>query len=416
MGVEQSREQAFDSILRTRAVESVFQPIIELATGRTIAYEALARGPVGSGFVHPEAMFAHATKVGRLPELDWICRAAASDAALAGGFPPDVPLFINVEPAASRTPCPEDLAEVVGAARQRLQVVVEVTERSLDSDPAGLLAAVAELRSHGHRIALDDVGSDNLSQNLMSLLRPDVIKLDRRITQGRISPHTLAVVNAVMAEAERTGATILAEGIESRDHEAAAASMGAALGQGWLYGRAGALPSRFPRPTTQIPRLAVAAPSRATPFEVARRRRAPTPASELMLAGLSRHMEDKGTSVTVPAVLLATFRQAANFDDQLRQRYARLAGRGILTAVYATDMPADPAPHIRGCTLQRDDPMAQEWNIVVLGSYFAGGLFARPRRRPQSRHDRSFDVIVTYERNLILEAARSLIGRLPPLP
>jgi EAL domain-containing protein (putative c-di-GMP-specific phosphodiesterase class I) len=401
VGVTQSREQAFDLILRSRAIECVFQPIIDLPTGRTVAFEALARGPAGTGFVSPDALFSYAAGVGRLAELDWVCRAAASRAALAADLPPDVPLFVNVEPAASRTRCPEDLADVIRTASQRLHIVVEVTERSLDTDPAGLLAAVAALRGHGHRIALDDVGSD---------------KLDRKITQGRITPHVLAVVNAVLAEAERTGATILAEGIETVAHEVAALSMGATLGQGWLYGRAAALPARFPTSTVDIPRLTVSAPTAGTPFEVARTRRPSTQASEPMLAALSRHLEEKATAVSAPAVLLATFQRAANFDDLLRQRYASLAARGILTAVYAADMPAQPGPRIRGCPVIDDDPMAEEWNVIVMGSYFAGGLFARPQPQQTGERDRVFDVIVTYERNLILEAARSLIGRLPPLP
>ena len=416
----QSREQAFDLILRTRAIECVFQPIIDLSTGATIGFEALARGPAGTIFQYPDALFSHAAQVGRLPELDWVCRAAASRAALAADLPPDVPLFMNVEPAASRTRCPEDLADVIRIASQRLHIVAEVTERSLDRDPAGLLAAVADLRGHGHRIALDDVGADNLSQTMMSLLRPDVIKLDRQITQGRITPRMLAVVNAVVAEAERTGATILAEGIETVEHAVAAASMGATLGQGWLYGRATGLPAefpraQFPRATADMPRLMVSAPAAGTPFEVARTRRPPTRASETMLAALSRHLEEKGTAMSAPAVLLATFQRAANFDKPLRQRYASLAARGILTAVYAADMPTEPGPRVRGCALTDDDPMAQESNVIVLGSYFAGGLFAKPRPRQTGEPERVFDVIVTYERNLILEAARSLISRLPPL-
>ena len=125
-----------------------------------------------------------------------------------------------------------------------LQIVAEVTERSVASDPAGLIAAIEELRAHTNRIALDDVGSDAASQAMMSLIRPDVIKLDRAVVQGPDSPDVHAVVDAVLAEAKRTGAVILAEGIETPRHLDTAKAMGATLGQGWLFGHPGPLPKR----------------------------------------------------------------------------------------------------------------------------------------------------------------------------
>lgn len=292
--------------------------------------------------------------------------------------------------------------------------MAEVTERSVTADPAGLLAAVTELRAHGHRIALDDVGADHSSQAMMSLLRPEVIKLDRRIIQGPTTPAVSAVVNAVLAEAEHTGAVILAEGIETAGHAETARAFGATLAQGWLYGRPGPLPDRFTANPIILPRDTTAANDAATPFDVARAHRPAGQATKRTLFALSRHLEDKGVTATEPTVLLATFQHARYFDDRTRHRYARLAGSSIFTAVYATDMPTQPAADVRGCPLNGDDPLTAEWNVIVIGSHFAGGLFARQLPFDGDDPDRPFDLIISYDRATVLAAARPLIQRIRP--
>ena len=123
--------------------------------------------------------------------------------------------------------------------------MIEVTERALASHPANLLPKIEELRRHGIGIALDDVGADPRSLALMPFLRPDVIKLDLSLIQGGRSGAVAATHNAVSAYAERTGALVVAEGIETERHAERARAMGATVGQGWLFGRPGPLPATF---------------------------------------------------------------------------------------------------------------------------------------------------------------------------
>ena len=149
-------------------------------------------------------------------------------------------LFVNVEPVSFGSLCPPDLAGAIGAASGR-RTVLEVTERMVGRDPAGMLAAVEGARQDSMGIALDDVGADPASLAMMPLIRPDVIKLDLSIIQGRTTLDVATVVNAVMAEAERTGAAILAEGIETERHVRVAQAMGATLGQGRFFGSPGPL-------------------------------------------------------------------------------------------------------------------------------------------------------------------------------
>ncbi len=404
---------AFDAVLSGGLIHAVYQPIVALGSGRTAGYEALARGPAGE-FASPDALFRHAAQVERVAELDWACGSAAFRGALAAGLPRRLPLFVNVEPVTTRTPPPPEVLAVHEAALARLQVVVELTERSLAADPASLLSTILELRRRSIRIALDDVGADPTSLAMMPLLSPDVIKLDRSIVQGRVTPSVSAVVNAVLAEAERTGAAVLAEGIETPHHLAIARSMGATLGQGWLFGRPGPLPDTFGQADLVLAQVDAPTATAATPFEVARKHRPVIRTTKQMLKCLSRHLENKCLQLAEPAVLLATFQQIRNFDEHARRRYHELAERCVFTAVYGQGMPAHPAEGIRGGPLRADDPLAGEWTVVVLATHFAGGLFACDRGGPGAHDDREFDFVLTYDRDLVIEAAQPLLHRLVP--
>ncbi len=122
-----------------------------------------------------------------------------------------------------------------------------MTERAVAARPAELLTTVARVRELGWGFALDDVGADSASLAFMPFLLPDVIKLDLDLVQGVPTRATAEVMHAVNAHAERSGAWVLAEGIETEAHLTAARALGATLGQGWMYGK----PATEPVPTTQ---------------------------------------------------------------------------------------------------------------------------------------------------------------------
>ncbi len=292
-------------LIRDGSLRAVYQPIIDLAEGRTVGYEALARGPVGSTLEMPDALFAAAREEGILGPFDRACREHALAEALDQGMGHDELLFLNVEPDGLES---EGVLDRIGEdGLGRISVVVELTERALASRPSEVLAAVHWLRERGCRIALDDVGVDPRSLGLMPFVAPEVIKLDRDLTQDRM-PTALAarVINAVRAEAERSGAVILAEGIETEAHLCRALAMGAKLGQGWLFGRPGPLDlaaARDPRPawapgfSSALPRRAAEDRDRRTPFE-----RITEPGSVLvgdkrLLLALSRQLEQEAFAV-----------------------------------------------------------------------------------------------------------------------
>ena len=189
----------------------------------------------------------------------------------------------------------------------RLRVVVELTERALTDRPADVLAAVAWLRDHGCGIALDDVGVDERSLALMPFLAPDVIKLDMSLIHARgASPAAARVLNAVAAEAERSGALLLAEGIETEEHLARARALGATLGQGWLFGRPGALPADAAATDVDgLPPSGCEDLPSGTPFELIADRRKLRRGDKRLLLALSRQLEGPTISVTPARTAIA---------------------------------------------------------------------------------------------------------------
>ncbi|MBG0564226.1 sensor domain-containing phosphodiesterase [Actinoplanes aureus] len=405
--------QHIHDLLDLRAVTPVFQPLIDLATGRVVGYEALSRGPAGSPWESPAALFAAARAAGREAELDWICRAVAYRAALAAGFGPELTLFVNMEPTAWRAGCPADLVPIFDAARDRLRVVTEMTERAIAADPAALLSAAESCREAGWGVALDDVGADPMSLALMPFVHPDVVKLDMGLLHAPDDPATARVVAAVSAYAETSGAVVLAEGIETARHLAVARTMGATVGQGWHFGRPAPLPETTPA-AARLPLLPAPARGDRTPFEIVSAVRPVTRTTKAQLMPLSRHLEALAGSGPEPPVLLACFQEARHFTAHTAARFQRVAAHSPLVAALGIGLPAEPAPGVRGASLG-DDRLRGEWNVIVVGPHRAAALVARDLGDNGPEADRRFDFALTHDRGLAAEAARSLLHQLAPV-
>jgi EAL domain-containing protein (putative c-di-GMP-specific phosphodiesterase class I) len=399
------------------SVNPVYQPIVDLMSGDVVAFEALARGPAGSPLESPVALFAHARTLGLEQQLDLECQALAMRGALRRRLPAAIPLFVNAEPNWLHVPWPHHLTMILEQARDRLQIVVEITERALVADPANLLGAVERIRDAGWGIALDDVGADPASLALMPFIEPDVIKLDLRLIQERTNTEIAGIVNAVIAQAERTGALILAEGIETEEHRARAVAMGATLGQGWLLGRPAALPDQLPAPPLRPPgrELTFTRPhpdTPTTPFDLAREALETRPAAKRLLLPMSLHLERHALRTSEAPVLLAAFQNAGHFTPATLARYESLAAHCSLIGVMGHAMKALPATGVRGASLNADDPLCGEWTVCVVGPHFSGALIATDLGDTGPDAERRFAFAMTYNRALVLGAARSLLHRI----
>ena len=357
------------------------------------------------------ALLNAARAAGRLADLERASlQASLGDAArLSAGRP--VTLFVNLEPS-TLTEHLEVVLDVLAGRPAHLQVVVEITERALAADLAGVLAAAERLRAAGCAIALDDVGAQPESLAFIPLLRPEVVKLDLLLLRTIKDPATVIVAGAVRAYAEQSGAEVVAEGIETSADLTRALVLGATLGQGWLWGRG---ERRF-TPTTFRPERftarAIGAALHKTPYELISGTRRVRHAPKHLLVPLSKTLELSALQAPVPPVLLAAFEHARFFRPSTARQYTKLATRLPFVAAFGVDMNRSPAPGVRGAALSIQDPLASEWTVVVLGAHTSAALVARDLGDTGTDGDRQFEFVVSYDRTLATAAAHSLIGRL----
>jgi diguanylate cyclase (GGDEF)-like protein len=239
---------AVERVAKGHLLRPVYQPIHSLTTGAVVGYEGLVRLADDAGFPDPSSLFIAAEATRRTIELDVVC--ARTILAGAGRLSPSAYIAINLSPRTLESDAFSAL-EIVALARRHgippTQLVVELTEREASEDLGRLQAAVATLRRHDVRVAIDDVGAGNAGLRLLSEVDFDIMKIDLSLVRaGAHHAPSEAVLRALGAVARQRGRTIVAEGIETPDLLEAVLALRFDAGQGYLLGRPGPAPDVGP--------------------------------------------------------------------------------------------------------------------------------------------------------------------------
>jgi diguanylate cyclase (GGDEF)-like protein len=301
------------------AIRTVFQPLVELATGRVGGYEALARIDV-EPLRGPDEWLAQAHRAGLGGELE----ALAIRAALAvPGRPEGVFLALNISPRALlsapvRAALPEDLREIV----------IELTEHEVFGAEGELEAELAVLRARGARVALDDAGAGYAGLQQLIRVAPDILKLDRALVHGaHADPSRQALLEALIGFAAKTGAVVCGEGVEDVADLRALVALDVTYAQG--YGIA--------RPAPGWPEPSADAVSASAADIRAGLRVASTPRGDAFAHALAE-LADELSSVTRIGELREANRSAAALlraDDVALMRVDRAAGTLTLVTDHA---------------------------------------------------------------------------------
>ena len=120
------------------------------------------------------------------------------------------------------------------------RTILELTERESVEDLERLLRTVAACRAAGMRIAADDVGAGNAGLRLLSQMQFDIVKIDLSLVQGGPQlKQSLAVISTLQELAQRWGAWVIAEGVETGEQLQLVRDLGISAAQGYLLGRPG---------------------------------------------------------------------------------------------------------------------------------------------------------------------------------
>ena len=228
-------------IIERGSFTAVFQPIVRLADGAVVAYEALTRFADG---VPPDVRFRAASRLGLEEELTVATLRCILDEATL--LAPGVPVAVNVAPRIIA-----DSPVLPAALAAPRPIILEITEHEAVEDYSLLRRRLAGLRV---QLSVDDAGSGYASLRHILQLAPAFVKLDRSWVSGIDRDRARqSMVAGLVHFSQLSGCLLIAEGIERRPEMTALVALGVPLGQGYLLGRPARLESRAAAVSTDAP-------------------------------------------------------------------------------------------------------------------------------------------------------------------
>ncbi|MEM6531924.1 MAG: EAL domain-containing protein [Myxococcota bacterium] len=218
-----------DGAIASGALTAVYQPIVDLRTGSTFAFESLARSAAPE-LPNPYVLFNTAVEERATGRLGRELRALAVNNA------PDRPLFLNIHP----HEFDEGFLVRTDDAMfyHEHEVFLEVTESVPLSHFEQCHGVLQEIRNKGMRLAIDDLGAGYSNLVYIAELVPDVVKLDMGLIRELQDSHRKQrVITAMVRMCEELGASVVGEGIETLDELRAVIDCGVHYGQGYLLAR-----------------------------------------------------------------------------------------------------------------------------------------------------------------------------------
>ncbi|MFI6176003.1 putative bifunctional diguanylate cyclase/phosphodiesterase [Nonomuraea sp. NPDC051191] len=218
-----------------------YQPVVDLATSRVTAVEALVRWWRGSVFVPPEQFLGPAEDTGLIvPLSEWILREACREVAAWRASSWDIGLSLNLS--ARQITAPRFVETVEQALAESglpaSALTLEVIEEMLVEDAEETIKRLSELRALGVRLAIDDFGTGYASLAFLRQLPVDMIKIDPSFVSGLGRDDTLTLLTRTIVRlGHDLGLTVVAEGIERPEQLELLREMGCTRGQGFLVAR-----------------------------------------------------------------------------------------------------------------------------------------------------------------------------------
>lgn len=212
-----------------------FQPVVNVATRRIEAHEALVRGRAREGAAH---ILSQITPENRYL-FDQSCRVTAIE--MASSLHLSQSLHINFLPNAVYNPAAcirRSLDAAAGSGLALERITFEIIEHEDLAELGHLQRIIAEYRKHGFKIALDDFGTGYSGLSRLAELQPDIVKLDRALVH-ECDRHAarLTVIAAMVELCGKLGIALIAEGVETPAEAQTLAQVGVRLMQGYCFAR-----------------------------------------------------------------------------------------------------------------------------------------------------------------------------------
>jgi sensor c-di-GMP phosphodiesterase-like protein len=229
--------------LRNNLISVVYQPIVDIKTGRIVGAEALARWTDEDGqFIRPDVFVTAAEELGFIGKLTRaVLRAIVAECGDFLCANPDFHINVNIAAAdladPQFLPMLEKLLHKHGIASKSINL--ELTERST-ADHHLAIFAIGKLRERGHEFYIDDFGTGYSSLSYLNELAVDAIKIDRAFTDAiGTGSLTAVIVPQILAMANALHIKVVVEGVERAEQSEYFANLDQQiLAQGWHFGEA----------------------------------------------------------------------------------------------------------------------------------------------------------------------------------
>jgi sensor c-di-GMP phosphodiesterase-like protein len=227
--------------LRLNLISVVYQPIVEVKSGRIVGAEALARWTDEEGrYIRPDVFIGAAEELGFIGKLTRvILRLIVSELADFLRTYPDFTVNVNI--AAADLGDPEFLPMLEKLLRKHKvaasSINLELTERSTANHEFAI-SSISSLRQRGHQFYIDDFGTGYSTLAYLNELAVDAIKIDRAFTDAiGTGSLTAAIVPQILAMAQTLNVKVVVEGVEREEQSVYFASLDQEiLAQGWHFG------------------------------------------------------------------------------------------------------------------------------------------------------------------------------------
>ncbi len=224
--------------------EPFFQPKIEIATGKLVGAEALARLRDASGwFVPPDVFIPVLENKGLIDGLTWVMLQRSAAACLAwqnNGLGQDINVSVNLslKSLADTTLADRLTKTVADTGLQPRHMVLEITESAAMTDVAHCLENLARLRMKGFGLSIDDYGTGYSSMQQLSRIPFSELKIDRSfVTDVALHPQRRVILASSIDMARKLGLKVVAEGVESRADWDRLKELGCTMAQGYFIAK-----------------------------------------------------------------------------------------------------------------------------------------------------------------------------------
>jgi EAL domain-containing protein (putative c-di-GMP-specific phosphodiesterase class I) len=220
----------------------VYQPVVALADGAPVGFEALLRWDHPTlGSVSPADFIPVAEDTGSIVEIGaWVIAEAVGQLGMWDRELGIDDLWMTVNVSTRQLATPSLVATIRAALAETgiepCRLHLEITETALILDDDRSIKTLRALRDMGVRLAIDDFGTGYSSLTYLKQLPIDVLKIDRSFVDGLgTDPNDTSIVRMILSLASALDLTAIAEGVETELQLAALREYGCELGQGYLW-------------------------------------------------------------------------------------------------------------------------------------------------------------------------------------